>query len=291
MSQGNLNSQPPNSPDPRRKRYPRPQPFWKTTIIQFLRGTIGVLEVTVDKLETEPSSDDSSATVSGGILNGIRSLLPVGLASQLSDTALGGAIVLVAVVLIWGTTSIFTGKTTEIAKAPEIEPVTPTISTPEATITPTVSPPIAVDIEPSPPIVEETPVVEATEEPIEEVPEPIPTETPTPVFVPLTPEQTLIASIENRISEVSDRVSSGIIKSTQANFATSSLVIKVSDQWYDLKPSQQDKLALEMFQRSQELDFSHLEIVDILDRLVARNPVIGTEMIIFKRDLNQPEQA
>jgi hypothetical protein len=283
MSQGNPNSQPPNSPDPRRKRYPTPQPFWKTTIIQFLRGTIGVLEVTVDKLEAEPSGDDSGSTGSGGILNRIRSLLPVGLASRLSDTALSGAIALLAAVLIWGTTSIFTGKPTEVATVPEIEPVTPTIPTPEATITP----PISTDVEPSPPIVEETPITKATEEPLEEIPEPIPTPTPTPVFVPLTPEQTLIASIENRISQVSDRVSSGIIKSTQANFATSSLIIKVSDQWYDLKPNQQDKLAFEMFQRSQELDFSHLEIVDILDRLVARNPVIGTEMIIFQRQINQ----
>jgi hypothetical protein len=305
MSQDNLNSQPGNSPDRRQKRYPTPQPFWKAKIIQFLRGTIGVLEVTVDKLEAEPSEEDFSSSERSAwkrILNQIRSFLPAGLGSQLSDTALSGTIAVVAAVLIWGTTSIFTGKPTEVATVPESEPVTVTIPTPEVSATPTISTPeISVDTEPSPPIVEETPVVIATEEPIEElteeppeevpeeIPEPIPT--PTPVFIPLTPEQTLIASIENRISEVSDRVSSGIIKSTQANFATSSLVIKVSDQWYNLKPNQQDKLASEMFQRSQELDFSHLEIVDILDRLVARNPVIGTDMIIFQRVLNQIGQG
>jgi hypothetical protein len=275
MSQDNFNSQPPNSQSP--------QPFWKAKIIQFLRGTIGILEVTVDKLEAEPTGDHDSDTGRGwrGILNRIRSLLPGGLASQLSDAALSSAIALLAVVLIWGTSStLFGSKPTEVATIPEVEPITTTIPTPEPSITPP-------EVE-SAPIVEETPVVEDTNKSIKEIP-PVVEEKqpePTPVFVPLSPEQTLIASIENRISEVTNRISSGIIKSTQANFATSTLLVKVSDEWYNLKPNAQNKLASQMFQRSQDLDFSHLEIVDILDRVVARNPVIGTEMIIFQRDVN-----
>jgi hypothetical protein len=277
MSQDNFNSQPPNSQSP--------QPFWKAKIIQFLRGTIGILEVTVDKLEAEPTGNHDSDTGGGwqGILNRIRSLLPAVLASQLSDTVLSGVIALLAVVLIWGTSStLFGSKPPEVATIPEVEPITTTIPTPEPSITPS----IPVEVEPAPPIVEDIPVVEDTEKPIEEVPP-----EPTPVFVPLTPEQTLIAAIENRISEVSNGVSSGIIKSTQANFATSTLLVKVSDEWYNLKPNDQNKLASQMFQRSQDLDFSHLEIVDILDRIVARNPVIGKEMIIFQRYLNQVEQG
>jgi hypothetical protein len=277
MSQDNFNSQPPNSQSP--------QPFWKAKIIQFLRGTIGILEVTVDKLEAEPTGDHDSDPGGGwqGILSRIRSLLPAGLASQLSDTVLSGVIALLAVVLIWGTSStLFGSKPTEVATIPEVEPITTTIPTPEPSITPS----IPVEVEPPPPIIEDIPVVEDTEKPIEEKPP-----EPTPVFVPLTPEQSLIAAIENRISEVSNNISSGIIKSTQANFATSTLLIKVSDEWYNLKPNDQNKLASQMFLRSQDLDFSHLEIVDILDRIVARNPVIGTEMIIFQRYLNQVEQG
>jgi outer membrane biosynthesis protein TonB len=280
MPQDDFNSQPPNSQPP--------QPFWKAKVIQFLRGAIGILEVTVDKLEAEPVADNYSDPGRGwgGILNRIRSFLPSGLAAQLSDTALSSAIALVVVVLIWGTSStLFANKPTEIATVPEVEPVTVP----------------SIPLEPSPPIAEETPVIEDTEPPPEETPpvvedtEPPPEEIPpvaveeptqpTPVFVPLTPEQTLIAAIESRISEVSE-LSSGIIKSTQANFATSSLVIKVSDEWYNLKPKEQNKLASQMFQRSQDLDFTHLEIVDILDRIVARNPVVGTEMIIFQRQIN-----
>jgi hypothetical protein len=278
MSQDNFNSQPPNSQSP--------QPFWKAKIIQFLRGTIGILEVTVDKLEAEPTGDHDSDPGGGwqGILSRIRSLLPAGLASQLSDAALSGAIALLAVVLIWGTSStLFGSKPTEVATIPEVEPIATTIPTPS----------IPVEVEPAPPIVEDITVVEDTEKPIEEIPPTVAEDPPepTPVFVPLTPEQSLIAAIESRISEVSDRTSSGIIKSTQANFATSTLLVKVSDEWYNLKPNDQNKLASQMFLRSQDLDFSHLEIVDILDRIVARNPVIGTEMIIFQRYLNQVEQG
>ncbi len=99
----------------------------------------------------------------------------------------------------------------------------------------------------------------------------------------MTPEQTLIAAIENQVAEISDRFASGLIKSIQANFRTSNLTLKISADWYTLEESQQDKLAAEILQRSQELDFTHLEIIDSQNKLVARNPVVGTEMVIFKR--------
>ncbi|MFW9265165.1 hypothetical protein RRG12_41785, partial [Nostoc sp. CALU 546] len=109
-----------------------------------------------------------------------------------------------------------------------------------------------------------------------------PTPTPTPI-IELTPEQALIAAIENQVAEISDRIASGLIKSIEANFRTSNLTVKISDDWYTLQESQQDKLAAEILQRSQELDFTHLEIIDSQKRLIARNPVVGTEIVIFKR--------
>ncbi|MHC5833714.1 MAG: hypothetical protein ACYT04_000000101390, partial [Nostoc sp.] len=48
MSQDEPINQPPQKP------YQRVQPIWKAKIIQLLQGTIGVLEVTVEKLETAP---------------------------------------------------------------------------------------------------------------------------------------------------------------------------------------------------------------------------------------------
>jgi hypothetical protein len=274
---------------PPQKPYQRVQPFWKAKIIQLLRGTIGVLETTVEKLETAPppGTEEKPGFFQqlqlrwGGLLRTIRLFLPSNLSTKLSDTALTGIVTGIAVVLVWTTASLFTGKPTEIATVPPVEEVpaptpTPTITTPPESVAPELQPsllpeeipPPEVEIPPPP-----TPEVEAE-------PEPIPTPAPA---IELTPEQALIAAIENQVAEISDRIASGLIKSIQANFRTSNLTVKISDDWYTLQESQQDKLAAEILQRSQELDFTHLEIIDSQDRLIARNPVVGTEMVIFKR--------
>ena len=188
--------------------------------------------------------------------------------------------------------------------APETEPTPPSQIIPSPSIEETPLP--APEITPTQSI-EETPLLELETEPtptqsIEETPvpepetEPEPTPAPeitpipsieeTPIPAPakkivLTPEQALIAAIENKIAEISDSVASGLIQSIQANFRTSSLTVTIADQWYDFPTSEQRKLATQMLQRSQELDFSHLEIMDAQKRLVARNPVVGTEIILF----------
>lgn len=288
MSQDNQNSQPPSSPKPEanqppQKPYQRIQPIWKSKIIEILRGTIGLLETTVEKLETAPSpgSEEKPSFFQqlllkwGGLLRTIRLFLPSNLSTKLSDTGLTAIVAVVAVVIVWTTASVFTSKPVEVATVPPVEEVpapTPTITTPPELAAP----------EPQPLEEITPPEAETPPSPPEPEPEPIPTPTPTPTLE-LTPEQTLIAAIENQVAEISDRFASGLIKSIQANFRTSNLTLKISDDWYTLEESQQNKLAAEILQRSQELDFTHLEILDSQNRLIARNPVVGTEMVIFKR--------
>ncbi|PMB43127.1 hypothetical protein CEN41_13680 [Fischerella thermalis CCMEE 5330] len=276
MSQDNQNSQPPSSPQPqdhtsRQRNNQRGQSFWKTKTIQILKGAIAVLETTVDKLETESPPGDVSLNWWSRLLAKIRSYLPANFSEKLSDTALTGAIAIFAVILVWATSTIFPGKPTEIATTPSTSP------TPLTSPSPTEEPTVA---ETPPPEEEPTPIPEPE-------PEVTPTPTPTidnqPATIVLTPEQILIATIENQVAEVSDRFASGLIKSIQANFLTSNLDIKISDDWYTLSESEQNKLAAEILQRSQELDFTHLEISDSQNRLVARNPVVGSEMVIFRR--------
>ena len=216
----------------------------------------------------------------------------------MSDTVLTGIFAVIFVVTIGITTFMFIPKSAEVATVPPLEEVIPTIPViePEPIPTPVIKPePIPTPvIEPEPiptPVIEPesipTPVIEA---------EPIPTPvieaelTPTPV-VELTPEQTLLAAVENQFSDISIAVKntkdknivSQLIKPINANFRTSDLTLKINDIWDKLEKSQQDKLAAEILQRSQELNFIHLEIVDFQEKLIARSPVVGNKMIILKR--------
>ncbi len=165
------------------KPYQRVQPIWKAKIIQLLRGTIGVLETTVEKLETAPQSgtEETPSFLQqlqlrwGGLLRTIRLFLPSNLSTKLSDTALTGIVTGIAVILVWTTATVFTGKPTEIATVTPVEEVpvpTPTITTPPESVAPEPQPPEEI----TPP-----PEVQQPPEEITPEPEPIPTPTPTPI--------------------------------------------------------------------------------------------------------------
>jgi hypothetical protein len=287
MSQDNPQPTDEQITQPPQKPYQKAQPIWKAKIVQLLRGTIGVLEVTVEKLETAPppGTEETPSFLQqlllrwNGLLRTVRLFLPSNLSTKLSDAALTGIVAGITVIILWTSVTIFTGKPTEVATVPpvkEVPVVTPTITTPPQSTVPEPQPPEEIT---PPPEVRQPP--EEITPPLAE-PEAIPTPTPTPI-IELTPEQALIVAIENQVAETSDRIASGLIKSIQANFRTGNLTVKISDDWYTLKESQQDKLAAEILQRSQQLDFTHLEIIDSQNRLIARNPVVGNEIVIFKR--------
>ncbi|MCV3213890.1 hypothetical protein OGM63_10255 [Plectonema radiosum NIES-515] len=274
MSQDNPKPEPQPSQSSSRQRRTQMQPFWKAQTIKLLHRTIGALEGAVEKLETEPAlGTKQTPSFWGGILAKIRSLLPENLSAKLSNTALTGIIAAISVILIWTTSTVVNNKPAEVATVP------PTEETPSPTIT---TLPVEIIPEPQPPVEITPPSAEIP--PPEPEPTPTPTPTPEPILE-LTPEQQLIAAIQNQVGEISDRFASSLIKSIQANFSTSNLTVTISDDWYTLKESQQDKLAADIFQRTKELDFSHLEITDSQDKLVARNPVVGTDMVIFKRQI------
>ncbi|MFM7364854.1 MAG: hypothetical protein ACKO11_10250 [Cuspidothrix sp.] len=252
--------------------YQKNQPIWKTAIIQILRGTIGVLETTVVKLETETpvDSQQKSGFLSSWdrFLRTFRLFLPSSISNNLSDTVLTGIFAVLFVVTIGITTFTFIPKSVKVATFPPVEEVT----TPSPVIEPEPTPTPVIEPEPTP-----TPVIE---------PEP----TPTPV-IELTPEESLLVAIENQFAEISivvktkdkRNIISQLIKPIEANFRTGDLKVKIKDIWYNLEKSQQDKLARDILQRSQEMNFIHLEVVDYQNKLIARSPVIGNQMLIFKR--------
>ncbi len=105
---------------------------------------------------------------------------------------------------------------------------------------------------------------------------------PTP-RLELTPEQQLIASIQDQVADVTRTYRDQLVTSIQANFRRSLLSVKVSADWYSLSPTQQDQLASEMLRRSKTLEFSKLELIDEAGQLLARSPVVGTDIVILHR--------
>ena len=262
MSQNNQNLPPSSSPPPEANQL-RPLPIWKVKIIQIVRGIAGVLETVVVKLETSPPANHEEKPSFWQLLQiqwnrflrQVRLFLPSNVSNNLSDPILTGILAVIMVGAVWLTATIVTQKPTELATVPPSEEV------------PAPTPTITIPPEPAP----------------EPAPEPEPEPTP---IIQLTPEETLIAAIENQVAEISDRFADGLIQSIQANFRTSDLTVKINNDWYTLPQSQQNQLAGEILQRARELDFTHLEIIDHQDRLIARNPVVGNEMIIFQPRLN-----
>ena len=264
--------------------YKKNQPIWKTVIIQVLRGTIGVLETTVVKLETETPKDTSGKKINflsrwDGFLRTFRLFLPSSISNNVSDLVLTGIFAVIFLVTIGITTFLFIPKSsTQVAIVTPVEEVTK----PTPVIEPKPKPTPVIEPKPKPTLIIEpkpktTPIIE-------------PKPKPTPIRE-LTPEESLLVAIEKQFSEISVSVKntkdknivSQLIKPILANFRTSNLTLKISDVWYSLENSQQDKLAADILQRSQELNFTHLKIVDSQEKIIARSPVVGNEMIIFQR--------
>ncbi len=99
-----------------------------------------------------------------------------------------------------------------------------------------------------------------------------------------TPEQTLIAALQTKIAKISQDYSPDIVNSIKVDLPQSSLLVKVTDNWYELNESGQSKIANEILERSRKLQFNKLELQDPTGTLVARNPVIGNQIIILESD-------
>ncbi len=99
-----------------------------------------------------------------------------------------------------------------------------------------------------------------------------------------TPEQTLIAALQTKIAKISQNYNPDIVDSIKVDLPQSSLLVKVTDNWYELNESGQSKIANEILERSRKLQFNKLELQDSTGTLVARNPVIGNQIIILESD-------
>ncbi len=284
------------------------QPALKEQTIKTLKATIRSLESLVARLEAKPSPTSGlpqSGTsrrqrgIWGSVLGLTRSLLPRSL-RRLSNPLLSGAIASVLLLTLWTSSSlIFSKSPTQVAAVPPASaPVKPTddkeklVPTDQPVVKPTPdalreTTPTESATEPPPKQTLLMPTDKAPNAPVDSAKTPSPTITPAPKPVPpplkLTPEQTLIARIQDQVADVSNQYVNGLIQSVQANFRSSLLTVKVGDDWYTLEQTQQNKLAKEMLNRAQQLSFVKLELTDPEGNLLARSPVVGSEMVILKR--------
>ncbi|MGB5712960.1 MAG: hypothetical protein WBM44_18900 [Waterburya sp.] len=97
-----------------------------------------------------------------------------------------------------------------------------------------------------------------------------------------TPEQTLIVAIKTKIIKLTQDYPTELIESAKVDLSQNSLLINLTDEWYQLSESRQNKMANEMLKRSRQLSFNKLELKDYAGTLIARNPVIGEQIIILE---------
>ncbi|WGT67668.1 hypothetical protein [cyanobacterium endosymbiont of Epithemia clementina EcSB] len=106
-------------------------------------------------------------------------------------------------------------------------------------------------------------------------------QSPEPRF---TPEQNLIEAIRHDIIELTNQYPEELIGLIEANFNASCLMVTLKRQWYQLTPKKQDTLANNIFRHSQHLNFRKLKMIDSQGNLIARSPVVGNKIVVFRRE-------
>jgi hypothetical protein len=103
----------------------------------------------------------------------------------------------------------------------------------------------------------------------------------------LTPDPALITQIQEQVASVTDEYTEGLIQSVQANFGDRQLTVKLGDGWYNLTSTRQDSLANDILKRARRLDFEVLQLTDFEGDRLARSPVVGDKMVIYRRVRSQ----
>ena len=97
------------------------------------------------------------------------------------------------------------------------------------------------------------------------------------------PEQSLIADIQDQVSNISRTYAAGLIQSVEVNLPENRLIIHLGENWYGLLNEQQNQVSQSIFEQVRQLDFKTLQFRDPDGVVVARNPVVGNNMVILHR--------
>ena len=215
-----------------------------------------------------------------------RVLLPKRVGDRLPDPVVGALTSALVVLVLWITLSI---RSTPVASspAPEPPPLEPvpieqfqepeSSAKPDSSDAPLVSEPVS---EPA-----SEPIPESMSEPVEDLEaddaliEDIP-EDESPAAEEAIPDAPFIGDLQDQLADVLADYAGMTLSSVQANFLRGRLVVTVGDGWNGLG-SDRPHFAADLWQRSQELGFNKLDVVDREGTVLARSPVVGSQMVIF----------
>jgi hypothetical protein len=220
----------------------------------------------------------------------LKQRLPANL-QELTERFLTVAVITTLLVIYWFFSSLTSGKPA-VAKQPAISskpvltrpapqrvtqrPIAQPSLAPAPSLKPTVQPSVA----PAPTV---KPTVMA--KPIAPVTQPkVTTEPPVTVVKPVavpTPSIDL-ADIQAQLTSDVASMGEGLVTSVKTANANRTLKISAGAAWDDLSGVDQQKVAEKLWRRSQKLDFKKFELLDSADTLVARSPVVGTNIIMLE---------
>ena len=77
--------------------------------------------------------------------------------------------------------------------------------------------------------------------------------------------------MQTKLTELTADYDPDLFNSVRVDVPNSSLIVEVTDKWYQLNESRQDKFANELLKRSHKFDFDKLELRDTAGTLVSRS--------------------
>ncbi len=96
-------------------------------------------------------------------------------------------------------------------------------------------------------------------------------------------QQQLEKSIAEAIPIGIESDSRNFIASLAPNKNGKALTITLDSGWYQLEPEQQEAIASVLWDQRDSLKFQQLKLQDTQGKTIARNPVVGDQMVILRR--------
>ncbi|MGI0492557.1 hypothetical protein ACN4EG_12285 [Alkalinema pantanalense CENA528] len=114
-----------------------------------------------------------------------------------------------------------------------------------------------------------------------------PAPSPTPLAgtlssVPLSPEQKLLVFLQEPLQKQNPDLAK-VVMAVKPQATTEGLQLVMGDTWRSLSTDNQDRLANTMLQQAQQKNLTELELIDSEGAVLARSPIVGSEMVILQR--------